>query len=78
MGFCNGTNRLLGKIMAHVWIPNFSNRLVLSPIERKVQVVGMARLMSESHEVRGLERLERRVGWRDRRRSTIRDRCSLR
>lgn len=55
------TTRLLGKIMAHVWIPNFSNRLVLSPIERKVQVVGMAKLMSESQEVRErLERLERR------------------
>lgn len=43
---------MLSKILAQVWIPNFSNRLVLSPVERKVQVVGMAKLMGESQEVR--------------------------
>lgn len=42
---------MVTKILAQVWIPNFSNRLVLSPVERKVQVVGMAKLMSESQEV---------------------------
>lgn len=44
-------NRMVNKILAQVWIPNFSNRLVLSPVERKVQVVGMAKLMCESQEV---------------------------
>lgn len=43
---------MLSKILAQVWIPNFSNRLVLSPIERKVQVVGMVKMMCDSEEVR--------------------------
>lgn len=43
---------MLGKLLSQVWIPNFSNRLVLSPLERKVQVVGMAKLMCENQEVR--------------------------
>eukprot|EP00903_Cladosiphon_okamuranus_P009495 g9047.t1 len=43
---------MVTKILAQVWIPNFSNRLVLSPVERKVQVVGMAKLMGESQEVK--------------------------
>eukprot|EP00904_Undaria_pinnatifida_P010098 jgi/Undpi1/6218/HiC_scaffold_20.g08702.m1 len=43
---------MLTKILSQIWIPNFSNRLVLSPIERKVQVVGMAKLMCESDEVK--------------------------
>ena len=47
---------MVTKILAQVWIPNFSNRLVLSPVERKVQVVGMAKLMSESQEVSERER----------------------
>ncbi|CBN78660.1 conserved unknown protein [Ectocarpus siliculosus] len=43
---------MLGKLLSQVWIPNFSNRLVLSPLERKVQVVGMAKLMCENLEVK--------------------------
>lgn len=37
--------------MSQVWIPNFSNHLVLAPVERKVQVIGMTKLMCESAEV---------------------------
>ncbi|CAN0047642.1 unnamed protein product [Ascophyllum nodosum] len=42
---------MINKLLSQVWIPNFSNRLVLSPLERKVQVVGMTKLMCQSQEV---------------------------
>ncbi|CAM9270853.1 unnamed protein product [Discosporangium mesarthrocarpum] len=43
---------LLEMIMRQVWIPNFDNRLVLDPGDRKVQVVGMTLLLCECPEVR--------------------------
>ncbi|CAM9797006.1 unnamed protein product, partial [Sphacelaria rigidula] len=43
---------MVNKILSQVWIPNFSNHLVLSPTERKVQVIGMTKLMCESAEVK--------------------------
>lgn len=42
---------MVNMILSQVWIPNFSNHLVLSPVERKVQVIGMTKLMCESAEV---------------------------
>lgn len=62
--------RMLGKLLAQVWIPNFSNRLVLSPVERKVQVVGMAKLMCENQVVRGRNRERGRNSQRQRRKRT--------
>lgn len=47
----DGATRMVNKILSQVWIPNFSNHLVLSPTERKVQVIGMTKLMCESAEV---------------------------
>lgn len=46
---------MVNKILTHVWIPNFANLLVLTPLERKVQVVGMAKIMCESAEVSARE-----------------------
>lgn len=46
---------MVTKLLGQVWIPNFKNHLVLSPVERKVQVVAMTRLMCESAEVRWIQ-----------------------